>query len=151
MKFPPRINYPEQNDIIALLPLLSTLNISHFFLVFTVDFEHAVIFWVWSFYISIASRLRWIKASFIYRKDFHEAKYLYEVKYSPPRLFFRNLFEISKLQWVNSVFFLMPSINSNVWMSFCKVALLQWPFHTKSGNSCVNMKMYFLFSFLQNT
>ena len=45
-------------------------------------------------------------------------------------------------------FFPTPSITSNVWMSFCKAALLQWPSHTNSGNFCVNMKINFLCSFL---
>ena len=89
-------------------PTVVIVNFEHITLcssVSTVVFGHAFIFWVWSFYMSIVFRLRWIKGSFIYRKDFHKVKYLYEVEYSPPRLVFRNLFEISKLEWVKSFFY----------------------------------------------
>ena len=78
----------------------------------TVDFEHVFIFWVSSFNISIVFRLRWIQVPFIYRKDFHEVKHLHEVTCTALCLiFFRNLFKISKLEFVNSHFFRTPSIN----------------------------------------
>ena len=80
--------------------------------VFTVDFEHVFIFWVWSFNISIIFRLRWIQVPFIYRKDFLEVKYLHEVAYTVPCLFFISIFfQNFKTGVCKHYFFRTPFIN----------------------------------------
>ena len=47
-------------------------------------------------------------SSIHYKKDFLEVKYLHEVTYTAPRFFFfffQIFLKISKLQYVNSIFF----------------------------------------------
>ena len=87
----------------------------------TVAFEHVFIFWIWSFNISIAFRLRWIQVPSIYRKNFPEVKYLHEhgdyismprsSMHSPLLNFFSKSIQNFQTGVCKQYFFRRPSIN----------------------------------------
>ena len=87
------LSTPQQNEVIALLLLLLTLNISHFLLVFLRFTLNVYLKSVFDFfYISIVFRLGWIQVPVIYyRKDFYEVKHFHKVACTAPCLIFSKI------------------------------------------------------------